>query len=312
MEAKTANVIGNAKDDGEGGFTYEDGSSKSSLSDDGHDNDDSIQQDAPPPPTTPKIAQNENRAVFISCLLLIFVLTVFTVGVAAAVYHYINRTEINEFEAHIKEASDKVFESIGSTLALSMGAVDMLTVNMVSFAAANNMTWPFVLLPDHAVRLAKLRSLIDCVIVQQYQYVTDDTREEWEKYSFENGVWMPETLEIQRNDPHYHGFQTTNFTYPTYIHFGLEVTPNNTGPYIPSWQTYPKISLGDPIYNWNARQFPSLRTPIDRVIKDKSVVITEVINTEGPGVSKASVDRFNGFITLNTGDAEEAKEPFVR
>lgn len=318
MGPRTANTVDDI-DDREEGFAHDDSSqSFNDGSDHGYvslhhvSDPSSIQQDADLP-ATPQIAQNENRAVAISRLLLISVLSFFTVGVAGAVFSYINTTEINAFEAHIQEASDKVFESIGSTLALSMGAADMLTVNLVSFAAATNMTWPYVTMPDHAVRLAKFRSLIGCLVVQQYQYVTDDAREEWEKYSLENGDWVSETLEVQKADPQFKGVHTEDYIYPTRIHYAGENTTNNTGPYAPTWQTYPKVCIeGDPIFNWNARQHPKIRSGIDRVIKDRAVAITEVINMHGPDISDETVDRSNSIIAHYTGNETVAKEPVVR
>ena len=171
-------------------------------------------------------------------------------------------------------------------------------------------------MPHHAVRLAKLRSLIGSLIIQQYQFVTDNDREEWEKYAFENEGWVLETLENQRNDPHFQGVpQSDEFMSSTSIHYGFDGdTPPNTGPYAPTWQSYPLASIGIPLYNWNTRQHPTIRPAIERVIRDKAVVITEVINMPNPDdpASEVTVNRTNDFILQFTGSDEDPTEPFVR
>jgi hypothetical protein len=46
----------------------------------------------------------------------------------------------------------KVFDAVG-TLDLTLGAVDNFIVKAVSYAKYSNSTWPFVTIPDFAVKL---------------------------------------------------------------------------------------------------------------------------------------------------------------
>jgi hypothetical protein len=56
---------------------------------------------------------------------------------------------------------------------------------------------------------------------------------------------------------------------------------NNTGPYTPSWQTYPMLPTGQySAYNFNAIQHKILGPGIRKVIDDHTVVIGPVLNFE--------------------------------
>lgn len=261
------------------------------------------------------IAHNENVAVVLLRAVLITVLVMSTLGVALAVYHYTKLTETIVFEDQIQDSADKIFESIGSALDLSMGAADSLVVSTVSYATANNMTWPFVTIPNQAVRLSKIRSLTKCMSIQQYQYVTDDTRERWEMYANEHGAsWVGDVLEVQSHDPHFKGRKDNSYSASPGINFGVDgATPNNTGPYAPTWQGYPLIPNGV-AFNWNAFQHLKLGPSLLEVIQSKKVVISEVINLYDPDVpqSEGIVNRTVEWASRYVGDGEDPSEPLVR
>jgi len=63
------------------------------------------------------------------------------------------------FEEQFLDDAHKVLEAVGSSLYLTLGAIDALVDSMISFAHYTNQTWPFVTIPDFAVRSAKIRSL---------------------------------------------------------------------------------------------------------------------------------------------------------
>jgi hypothetical protein len=113
---------------------------------------------------TPKeqetIAKDEDRAVFRLRLLVIGVLVASTVGVAFAVYYYISKSENREFEENFSADAKKVLDSLGSSLELTLSAVDALVVNIVSYAILSNSSWPFVTVPDFAVRANKIQRYV--------------------------------------------------------------------------------------------------------------------------------------------------------
>jgi hypothetical protein len=63
------------------------------------------------------------------------------------VYTYVSGSEQAEFEDDFHADAFKVFESIGKSMDVTIGAVDALVVSMVSFARYSNSSWPFVTLP---------------------------------------------------------------------------------------------------------------------------------------------------------------------
>ena len=147
-------------------------------------------KDAPSEEEQEELAKAETRKLFWLRLFVLSVLVISAIGVALAVYFYVSNSEEDDFVEHFLDAADKVFEAIGSTLALSLGALDNFAVNQVSFARYTNETWPFVTFPDYAIKAAKIRSLSKAILVSQYHLVSTEKKTEWEKYSIENDDWV--------------------------------------------------------------------------------------------------------------------------
>jgi hypothetical protein len=93
------------------------------------------------------IAFRETAVVNWFRLALLVVLAASIAGVGYGVFTYINGSEQKEFEEQSHADASKVFESIGKSLDVTIGAVDALVVSMVSFARYSNSSWPFVTLP---------------------------------------------------------------------------------------------------------------------------------------------------------------------
>jgi hypothetical protein len=93
------------------------------------------------------IAKRETAVVNWFRLALSVVLAASIAGVGYGVFTYINASEQQEFEEQFHADAYKVFESIGKSLDVTIGAVDALVVSMVSFARYSNSSWPFVTLP---------------------------------------------------------------------------------------------------------------------------------------------------------------------
>ena len=222
------------------------------------------------------IGREEDKAVFRLKLLVLAVLIASTVGIAMVVYFYTSDAEEDDFEEQFIGDSSKIFESIGSTLELTLGAVDSFLVGLVSFARFTNATWPQVTLPDYAVRVAKIRSLSKAVLVTQYHVVTDEQRSKWEKYSVANDYWVDESIEVQKNDETYEGKIVTGYWTRPDIH--IDADPyTRPGPYLPKWQQAPVIPIYAP-YNWDAMAYPSLANAMPFLVGEQRVVMSEVSN----------------------------------
>jgi hypothetical protein len=255
-------------------------------------------------------AKDEDVAVFRLKLVVLAVLVVATVGVGVTVYLYIRGTEEDDFEGHFNGDSSKIFESVGSTLDSTLGAVDSFLVGLVSFARFTNATWPGVTLPDYAVRVAKIRSLSKAVQVTQYHFVTGEQRAKWENYSVANDYWVDESIEVQKNDETYQGKFVTGYWTRGDIHEGAD-SYTRPGPYLPKWQQAPVIPIYAP-YNWDALSHPSLANAWPILVDEQRVVMSDVTNlpdlADPESINQAVAN--NLYIKDFTGEDEDESEPF--
>lgn len=192
------------------------------------------------------IAHKENSAVLAWRIVVIAVLVLSTVGVALAVFYYVDRGEQDEFQTRFSDDSFKILEALGNSLDLKLGAIDAFVVPLVSYAAAFNMTWPLVTVADHAIRASKIRSLTNAIAIEQYHVVTgDDERSEWEEYTISNDQWVRDAIAIQTNDHTLQGETVSTdeaVVNMSGIHFGGNPVSFGKKLYAPSWQAYPIYS----------------------------------------------------------------------
>ena len=88
------------------------------------------------------IAKRETNIVCGMRLVVLLVLLASAFLLAFFVYHYLKSDEQNEFQEDFFADANKVLHSIGTSLDLTLGAVDALAVSMVSYAKNTNQTWP--------------------------------------------------------------------------------------------------------------------------------------------------------------------------
>jgi hypothetical protein len=155
------------------------------------------------------IAKNETKTVFRLKLTVILVLIVAAVLAAVLIYRYTAGTEESQFKDQFANDASKVLAAAGSSLDRTLGALDSLAVTLVSSARALNQSWPFVTLPDFAVRASKILPLSDAVYISVNPLVTTKTRKDWEAYSLQNNYWVNETMAVQATFKGYYGAKTT-------------------------------------------------------------------------------------------------------
>jgi hypothetical protein len=126
--------------------------------------------------TPEPIAKNETSTVRSLKLLVLAVLVLAMVTITVGVYLFTAMEEEHDFEDSIADYTVKISASLGENIDLTLGAVDAFAVTLISFAAATNQTWPFVTIPDFAVRGAKIRSLSSAVVLILYQNVAHEQR----------------------------------------------------------------------------------------------------------------------------------------
>ena len=229
------------------------------------------------------IARKENMAVNMWRLIMFSVLIITTISMAVIVFLFVSTTENQEFLTSFDVDSNKIHESLLSSMDTKLEALDSLAMFMVTNAREKNETWPNTSLNDFAPKAAKMRILSHAIALQEYKLVQEDERSEWEAYAKANEGWVQETIEVQRVDSTF--LQSANISdYDTNhsisIRYGGPV-PNGTGPYTPTWQTYPMLPPGTmSAYNWNAIQHNILGPGIRKVIANHKVVIGPVLNFE--------------------------------
>jgi hypothetical protein len=175
-----------------------------------------------------EIARKEHRAVIFWKVLVALVLLGCTIGTALAMHRYASSNEQSRFEETFQVDAQKVEEAIYVHLLRTMGSLDALAANMVSFAAATNQSWPFVTVPDFAIQTSKIRSLSSGLLyINHLPLVQPEERLEWERYSMENSDWVNQSLIIQATDALYHGPIMYNFSLYGVIHGDFDDVPYN-------------------------------------------------------------------------------------
>ena len=222
---------------------------------------------------------DETKAVYWLKYCVLFVLAMAAIMIAMAYYFHSKRYEVTKFQERFDSDATKVLDSLGFTLDLTLSAVDSFVVNMISFTKYTNATWPFVTIPNYAVRTAKIRTLSKAFIIGQFQLVSHEQRNEWELYASQNDYWVQDGFDVQRNDPTYPGKKPTtyNSTYKLVSPNGSIIPDNDTSPYyLPSWQQGP-IVPAKASYNWNAAVFPPMAKVLPELLEMKHAVISEVL-----------------------------------
>lgn len=256
------------------------------------------------------IAQEENKNVFRLRLLVISVLVASTIGVAVGVFLYVSGAEQSDFESQFEDDADKVLESIGTTLALTLGSVDAFLVALVSYARDTNSTWPFVTYPDYGVRMAKLRTLSKAILASQYQLVTAEQRAEWEAYSVANDAWVQDGIDTQKIDKNFHGTIVTDFWTRGDIHDTGDpyYAP---GPYLPKWQHAPVVPIYAP-YNWDGMTYSALAGALPVLEGERKIALGDISNIADPTDPESirTAAGNNVYIKDYVGTDKDETEPF--
>lgn len=88
------------------------------------------------------IAKRETRIVCGMRLLMVTILVVSTVLLSFYTHEYLDKTEKEAFVDEFESQANKVLQSIGSSLDLTLGTVDAMAVSMISYARDTDQKWP--------------------------------------------------------------------------------------------------------------------------------------------------------------------------
>jgi len=230
------------------------------------------------------IARKENLLVTYWRVLMFGVLFAVTISVGFVVFDLVRKSQFDDFNRAFKFDSEKIYEFLGHTIDGRLEAIDALATMIVTSASIRNETWPYTVMPDFPTKASKMRMLSDALAIQQYTFVEEHERVGWEVFAKENEGWVQHTLDIMHEDTTlrlqvdlpeiYDTNHSTSIRYggPEPIEFG-------TGPYFPTWHTYPMVPSGTTsAYNWNAILHPDLGPGIRETMENHKVVIGPVLN----------------------------------
>lgn len=215
-----------------------------------------------------RIAGRATKAVNVLFFTVLAVLVFAAIAISVGVYFYTRGEEEGDFEAQYEADASKLVSSFRDAVERKLGAMNNFANSFTSFALATNSSFPNVTLPHFAVRGQDLRIAADSYVVHWLPLVTDETREAWEQYSFENRhIFDTERSEDVRlkaeQDETYFGptitrsLQATNTSESSFVNetladdgsgFHLKIwnfgslgprgdMPHGRGAYLPLWQS---------------------------------------------------------------------------
>lgn len=266
-----------------------------------------------------EIAKAETVAVFRLRLVVVAVLLLSAAGIAYAVHYVSSSAEQQEFENKYMDDSTKIFETVASNLDLTLGALDNFVVGVVSLAKFAGLTWPFVTVPDFAIRARKMQSISKAAVIQQMHYVAQKDRRMWELYTLANAGWVEEGIEIQKHDEQFKGnFVDEYETYPV-VWNSDGIVPYNLTEHAVKWQMAPVVPAPYPPYNLDVFSMEEAKNAWPIFSKEKGVVINQIANIpretmqeggQGWLLSSEGVDFWNGWIKDFVGTEDDHTEPY--
>jgi hypothetical protein len=81
------------------------------------------------------------------------------------------------------------------------GTTESFSLAVTSYAVDNNLTWPFVTMPDWELKTNQARRTTGLETICLTPIVADDQTKEWETYSQEHTQWLKQGLQIQGRSP---------------------------------------------------------------------------------------------------------------
>jgi hypothetical protein len=143
----------------------------------------------------PFLVGKENKAVkVLRAAVLVLLVTMATI-VCVGVYLLTRGDELKIFEQEYEDNAFRLVESFHDDLERKLGAIDSFANQITSYALDTNRTFPFVTLPNFAIRGSKMRIQADAFVFHWAPLVTDGERIAWEEYAMQNRFHIDEAFE---------------------------------------------------------------------------------------------------------------------
>jgi len=261
------------------------------------------------------IAKVENLAVMTWRTIMFMVLILTTIAAAVVVYLAVYRGEKNDFETAFHIDSEKIYESLAHTMDTKLEAVDSLAMMMVDQAKRQGQTWPYTTFPNFAAKAAKMRMLTGAIAIQEYMWVEEEERAEWEAFAKFNEHWVQDAIDVAKNDTtlgfDVHSVPDYDGNFSISIRYGGPVEMN-TGPYTPTWYTYPMLPTEKfSAYNFNAINHKILGPGIRNVVENHKVVIGPVLNF-ADSLEDIGTNRVTAWAARHSPPDVDPTEPVIR
>jgi hypothetical protein len=175
-----------------------------------------------------EIAKKETRAVGWLRVCVVVVLVCSAAAVALMTHHYISKSESDQFKSQFEDDAKKIFGAIGSSIDKTLSVYDNIAVSLVSHARYANQTWPYVVMPNFALRVAKLLPPSAAITVNVMPIVTPENRARYEAFTAANDYWVNEGMAVQETWEGFYGPVVYNGTFDNgIIHGDFDVIPAN-------------------------------------------------------------------------------------
>jgi hypothetical protein len=132
------------------------------------------------------LARRETKVLNVLRVLVLVLLLVTTTLTSAVVYFHTSNEETKNFESDFQANAQRIVESFHDAVERRLGAINSMATAITSHALETKQTFPFVTIPNFAIRGSDLRVQADAMSILWMPLVTDEIRVAWEEYALNN------------------------------------------------------------------------------------------------------------------------------
>jgi class 3 adenylate cyclase len=258
------------------------------------------------------LGAKETRNVLFLRFFAFFILLLTSILVCLGVYFYTKRDEEEDFEYVYEASAERVIQSFHESVAQVLAGLDAASVTITSYALNTAANFPNITVPNWELRGANTRVVTKGVTLVWFPLVHEEDRLGWEAYATQTHMHQMETFAaenefITRQDNAFgiesnqanraiqeEGSQRADqeeaaqpppllsqpFS-PQLISLTTgQIQANNTGPYLPFWQTSPVLPI--PILpSINMFTSPQLALASSKVLETNMASLSNAIEPGG-------------------------------
>ena len=230
----------------------------------------------------------EAKAIRCLKLMLLCLLVGASIGASSLVFWYSSNAEHLQFADRFDEEASKVHSALRDAFFVTLDVVDSYTIDWTAYAQYSESAWPWVTLPDFAVRAAKVRAHAKAFYVAHNTLVTRETRSRWDDYAATHNGWVDEVRQVQSADVNYHGPPVVDLHYEPIgtIFASRGPVDKNASHMVAIWQNYPlAVSRLQP-YNYDLLDFEPMAEAYHDLVTTQRISF-QVINMPDANDEKA-------------------------